>query len=84
MEAKKRDGWLSNSFLTSLICLQCSDNNFGGGGVSKDVFYDPGGKVDLISVVFSRCFSGIPSAIKKILEAINVWCSDMTSLKSLI
>ena len=36
------------------------------------VLYDPGGKVGLISIVFSGCLSGIPSAIKKILEAINV------------
>ena len=72
MEANKLDGCPSNSFLTLLICLQCSDNDFGGGDVSRDVLYDPGGKVDLISVVFSRCLSAIPSAIKKILEAINV------------
>ena len=29
-------------------------NNIGGGDVSRDVLYEPGGKVDLISVVFSR------------------------------
>ena len=72
MEVNKLGGCPSNLFLTLLICLQCSDNDFGGGDVSRDVLYDPGGKVELISVVFSRCLSSIPSAIKKILEAINV------------
>ena len=52
MEANKLDGWPSNSFLTLLICLQCSDNDFGGGDVSRDVLYEPGGKVDLISSLF--------------------------------
>ena len=54
MQANKLDGWPSNSFLTLLICLQCRDNDFGGGDVSRDVFYEPGDKVDLIRVVFSR------------------------------
>ena len=72
MEDNKLDSRPSNSFLTLLICLQRSDNGFGGGDVSRDVLYDPGGKVDLIRVVFSRCLSGIPSAIKRILETINV------------
>ena len=48
MEANKFDGWSSNSLLTLLIRLQCSDNDFGGGDVSSDVLYGPGGKVDLI------------------------------------
>ena len=52
--AKKLDGCPSNSFLTLLICLQCSDNDTGGGDVSRDVLYEPGVKVDLISIVFSR------------------------------
>ena len=47
-----------------MICLQSSDNNFGGGNVSSNVFYEPGG--------FSRCLSSIPSVIKIALEAINV------------
>ena len=54
MQASKPDGCPSNSFLTLLICLQCSDNDFGGGDVSRDVFYEAGAKVDLISKVFSR------------------------------
>ena len=55
MQANKRDGCPSNSFLTLLICLHCSDNDFGGGeGISKDVLYEPGVRVDLISGVFSR------------------------------
>ena len=54
MRANKFDGWSFNLFLTLVICLQCSDNDLGGGDVSRDVLYEPGGKVDLISVVFSR------------------------------
>ena len=69
MLASKLDGCPSNSFLILLICLQCSDNDFGRSDVSIDVLYELGGKVDLINVVFSRCLSSIPSAIKKILEA---------------
>ena len=38
----------------SLICFQCSDNDFGGGDVSRDVLCEPGHKVNLIRVVFSR------------------------------
>ena len=36
MRANKLDGCPSNSFLTLLICLQCSDNDIGGDGVSRD------------------------------------------------
>ena len=72
MRANKLDGCPSNLFLTLLICLQCSDNDIGGGDVSRDVLYEPGGKVDLISVVLSRYLSGMPSVIKKLLEAMNV------------
>ena len=43
MQANKLDGCPSNSILILLICLQCNDNDFGGGGVSSDVLYDPGG-----------------------------------------
>ena len=71
MQANRLDGYPANSFLTLLICLQCSDNDFGG-DVSSDVLYEPGGKVDLIRVVFSRCLPSIPSAIKIVLEAINM------------
>ena len=39
MRADKRDGCPSNSFLTLLICLQCSDNDIGGDDVSKDLLY---------------------------------------------
>ena len=72
MQANKLDGCPSNSFLILLICLQCSDNNFGGGDVSGDVLYEPGGNVDQINVVFSRYLSGIPRTIKIVLEAMNV------------
>ena len=53
MQANKLDGCPSNSFLTFLVCLPYSDNGFGGGDVSRDVLYELGGKVDLISIVFS-------------------------------
>ena len=72
MQANKLDGCPSNSFLILLLCLQCSDNNFGGGDVSSDVLYEPWGNVDQINVVFSRYLSGIPSAIKIVLEAMNL------------
>ena len=72
MRANNLDGFPSNSFLTLLICLQCSDNDFGGDDVSMDVLYEPGVKVDLIGVVFSVELSGIPSEIKIVLEAMNV------------
>ena len=64
MWANKLDGCSSNSFLTLLIYLQCSDNDIGGSDVSRDVLYDPGNSLDLISVVFSRQLFGITSAIK--------------------
>ena len=54
MGANKLDGLPSNLFLTLLICLHCSDNDTGWGDVSRDVLNEPVGKVDLISVVFSR------------------------------
>ena len=72
MRANKFDGWSFNLFLTLVICLQCSDNDLGGGDVSRDVLYEPGGKVDLISVVFSKYLSCIPSTIKILLEAMNL------------
>ena len=84
MRVSNLDGCPSNSCLTLWICLQCSDNNIGGGDVSRDVFYEPGGKVDLIGVVFLRYLSGMPSAIKIVLEAMNVLSFGMTSLKSII
>ena len=64
MRVSKLDGCPSNSCLTLWICLQCSDNNIGGGDVSRDVLYEPGNSLDLISVFFSRQSSDIPSAIK--------------------
>ena len=54
MWANTLDGCSSNSsiHLTSLICLRCSGNDIGGGYASRDVSYEPWGKVDQISVVF--------------------------------
>ena len=72
MQANKRDGWPFNSFLTLLICLQCSDNDFGGGVISRAILFEPEGKVDLISIVFSRQLSSMLSAIKIVLLAMNV------------
>ena len=54
MRASKLDGYSSSLYLTLLICLQCSDNDIGEGDVSRNVLYEPRGKVDLINVVFSR------------------------------
>ena len=54
MRAKNLDCSSSNLFLILLICFQCSDNDIGGGNVSRDDLYELGRKVDLISVVFSR------------------------------
>ena len=71
MQANRLDGCPFNSFFTLLICLQCSDNDFGGGDVSRDVLYEPGGRTDLLSVVFSRYLLSIPSAINRVLQAIN-------------
>ena len=53
MQANRLDGCSSTSFLTILICLQYSDNDFEGGDVSRDVLYEPGGKFDLLHVVSS-------------------------------
>ena len=72
MQVNKLDGYASNSFLTLLICLQFSDNDIRGGDVSRDVLDEPGGKVDLISIIFSRYLSCIPSAIKIVLSAMKV------------
>ena len=72
MQANSLDGSPSASFLTLFICLQCSDNHFGGSNVSEDVLYVPEAIVDLIGVVFSRELSVIPSAIKNLLEVISV------------
>ena len=72
MQVNKLDGYSSNSFLILLICLQFSDNDIRGGDVSRDVLDEPGGKVDLISIVFSRYLSCIPSAIKIVLSAMKV------------
>ena len=54
MNNNKLEGQQQQTFSILLSCLQCSDNDFGGGDVSTDVFYEPGGKVNLIRVVFSR------------------------------
>ena len=50
LRANELNGCPSNSFLTLLTCLQCSDNDFVRRDVSRDVLYEPGAKVDLISV----------------------------------
>ena len=52
MQADRLDGCPSTSFLTLLICLQYRGNDFGGGDVSRDVFHEPRGRVDLLRVVF--------------------------------
>ena len=52
MQANRLAGWPSTSFLTLLITLQCSDNDFGGGDASRDFLYEPRARVYLLSVVF--------------------------------
>ena len=54
IRANKLDRCPSNSFLTLLICLKCSDNDTGGGDISRDILYEPGNSLHLIRVVFSR------------------------------
>ena len=54
MQANRLDGCHSTSFLTLLVRLQCSDDNVGGGDVSRDALYVLGGRVDLIDVDFQR------------------------------
>ena len=68
MDANRLDDCQSNLLLTLLICLQGSEIVIEGSDVSRE----PGGKVDLISVVFSRWLSGMSNAIKILLEAMNV------------
>ena len=52
-----------NSFLTLLVCLQCSDNDFGGGVVT----YEPEKITKYLMLTFVRILSGTPSAVKKLL-----------------
>ena len=70
-------------FLILLICLRFSDKDFWGGDVSRDVLYEPTGRADLLRIVFSRQLPSIPSAIKKLLGAMNMSFFGMTSCKSL-
>ena len=48
MYTNRLDGYASTSFITLLICTQCSDNNFGEGDVSRYILYVPGGRGDKI------------------------------------
>ena len=54
MRANKLHARTSNSLLILLICLQGSDNDIGGGDVSRDVLYEPGNSLGMISIVFAR------------------------------
>ena len=45
MQAKRLDGCPSASFLTILICLQYSDNNFWESDISNNVLYVPGARI---------------------------------------
>ena len=71
MQANRLDGCPSKSFFTLLICLQCSDNNFGGSVVTRHVLYEPEKTSEYFMLIFLRIFSGTPSAMKKILLAVN-------------
>ena len=53
MQANRFDGCPPTSFLTLLICLQCSVNNFRGGNVSSDRSHVARNRVDLLRAVFS-------------------------------
>ena len=53
MQANKLDGCPFILLITLFICLLCIDD-FWGGDVSSDALYMPGGKVELVCVVFSR------------------------------
>ena len=65
MQANRLDACLSTSFLTLLLVrLQCSDKNFGGGGVSRDALSVLGDRVDLIVVAYTKRY-------KKLLGTIN-------------
>ena len=46
------DGCKFALFETLLICVQCSDNNFGIGQVSRYVFYAPGETINLSKLTF--------------------------------
>ena len=67
LEVNKLDGCSSNSFLTFLICLQCSDKILGRR--SRDVLYDPGHKTDLTWAILKSYLSCIPRVIKIVLSA---------------
>ena len=56
----------------------------GRGDVSKNVLYESGDRDDLPRVVFSTWLLSILSAIKRLLVAMDVKCSGMTSLKFLV
>ena len=71
-QSYRLDSCSSTLFLNLLIFLLHSDNNIGGWDVSRDVLYEPEGKDDLIRAVFSRYFSSILRALKKVFHAINV------------
>ena len=53
-EANRFYGFPTSLFLTLLICLQSSDNDFGEDNASRDDLYEPGDKVPLICVLPSR------------------------------
>ena len=71
MKANKFDGWLSNSFLTRLICLQCNDNDLGGGVVTRDFLYEPEKNKLTLYVILFKTLSGTRSAMKKLLSAVH-------------
>ena len=56
MQANRLDGCPSSFSITLLICLRCSDNDFGVNDLSREVLYYPGGRIDLLHVVFSRVY----------------------------
>ena len=67
-------------FLTILI-LQCSDDDFGRGDVSRDVFHEPGCRVDLSRVLVSKnatlTFALLSSVEKVSTDRVNFICLSL-------
>ena len=52
MKANRLDGCPSTSFLTLLICLKCSDNNFGRSDIIRDISYGPEKAREFLMLIF--------------------------------
>ena len=54
MQDNRLDGCPSTCFLTLLICLQYSDNNFGGSDVSRDALCKPEKTKEFFILIFKE------------------------------